>query len=172
MIRPLDGCPVGRTVLRLLPREKKEDKSIRVMSCTRPYRAHFLGVRLHVGGLAFQQQDLGVSRCSTIALWCALHKAGESEHLTNATPAEITHRASQYRLPFGRPMPSRRIGRRSNNVLLCNRLECHHFSRRVSTFSQGRSKIFSATLSAMPCILVMQFVDRLQFMARGPLLLA
>ena len=159
VIRPLGGCPVGRTVVRLLPGVKESDNSIRVMSCTRLYRAHFLGVRLFVRGLAFQQQDLGVSRCSTIALWCALHKAGESEHLTNATPAEITRRASQYRLPFGRPMPSEGLAV-DQMCLALQSLGMPPFLAKVSNFAQGRSLIFSATLSAMPCILVMQLAEK------------
>lgn len=156
VIRPLGACPVGRTVLRLLPHKKDEDGSIRVMNCTRDYQIHFMGVMLQIRGLAFQQQDLGVSRCSTIALWSALHKAGQKEHLSTATPADITNRASRYRLPFGRPMPSEGLAV-EQMCLALQSLGVAPFLGKVGSFEQGRSLIFSATLSTMPCVLAMEF---------------
>jgi len=158
VIRPLPASPVGRTVLRLLPSQKPIDKSIRELLCTRTYHTHYLGATLTIHGLAFQQQDLGVSRCSTIAIWSALQKTSESEHLANATPAEITNLASKYRLPFGRPMPSEGLAV-DQMCLAVQSLGVSPFLSKVTAFAQGRSLIFSATLSAMPCVLVMQKAD-------------
>jgi hypothetical protein len=67
---------------------------------------HLAGVRLQVRGLAFQQQDLGVSACATTAIWSALQSARHLEETAFATPAQITARATQYALPYGRSMPS------------------------------------------------------------------
>jgi hypothetical protein len=158
VIRPLAACSVGRTVLHLLPFDKPTDKSVREMRCTRDYCIHYLGARLTIRGLAFQQQDLGVSRCSTIAIWSALHKASESEHLASATPAEITNLASKYRLPFGRPMPSEGLAV-DQMCIAMQSLGVSPFLSKVMSFAQGRSLIFSATLSEMPCVLVMQKAD-------------
>lgn len=158
VIRPLPGCPVGRTVLRLLPEEKQEDDSLRKMNCVREYDQHLIGVTLSIRGLAFQQQDLGVSRCSTVALWCALHKTGDGEAITHVTPAEVTTLASRYRLPFGRPMPSEGLAVDQ----MCLALQSVGIAPslvKVMNFPQGRSLIYSATLSGIPSILIMQKAD-------------
>ena len=105
VIKPLPGCPVGRTVLRCFGKDTKAGFQ-RDFSCACDSRVHLMGVPLRVSGLAFQQQDLGVSACATTALWSALHRARELEGGIAATPAQITMRAAQYALPFGRSMPS------------------------------------------------------------------
>ena len=106
VIKPLDGTPVGRTVLRPLKQSGPNDRYARSFEGTRDYTVHVLGVELSIQGLAFQQQDVGVSACATTALWSSLHKIHDHEHVTLATPAQITALACQYSLPFGRPMPS------------------------------------------------------------------
>lgn len=104
VIRPLPGSPVGRTVLVSFPKEGTD--FIRDFGCVCDYKVHLAGVPLRIRGLAFQQQDLGVSACATTALWSALHRARELDGGFPATPAQITVRASQFALPFGRSMPS------------------------------------------------------------------
>lgn len=105
VIRPLPGSPIGRTVLKTFGPESKEGFQ-RNFSATRKYRVHLCGLALEVTGLAFQQQDRGVSACATTALWCALHKVAPMEELRLVTPAEITEAASRYFLPGGRALPS------------------------------------------------------------------
>ena len=110
VIKPLHGCPVGRTVLRTLPETPEEPERAnefrRNFQCTRQYHVHFFGVELSVNGLAFQQQDIGVSACATTAIWTSLQKTSDHEAIRPATPAEITTFAGKYSLPFGRSMPS------------------------------------------------------------------
>ena len=105
VIRPLAGCPVGRTVLRCFPKASP-DGHLRYFNCVCNCEVHFMGLTLRVAGLAFQQQDLGVSACATTALWTSLQRARQLESAAAATPAQITTLASQYALPFGRAMPS------------------------------------------------------------------
>jgi len=105
VIKPLFGCPVGRTVLKQYGPDAG-NRFRREFQCTREYSAHLAGVELTVRGLAFQQQDIGVSACATTALWTSLQKVRDVEELGAATPAQITRLASQYTLPFGRSMPS------------------------------------------------------------------
>jgi hypothetical protein len=88
VIKPLDGTPVGRTVLRN-ESERNGDLFCEFAS-TRLYHAHFAGVDLTVRGLPFQQQDVGVSACATTALWSSLNKARDLEDLGHSTPAHIT----------------------------------------------------------------------------------
>ena len=105
VVRPLPGSPIGRTVLQTFGPRSIEGHS-RVFSATRPYTAHLCGFDLTVRGLAFQQQDQGVSACATTALWCAIHQIAPMEGLKIATPAEITQAASRYYMPGGRALPS------------------------------------------------------------------
>jgi hypothetical protein len=77
-----------------------------MMAGVRPYTAHFLGIELTVDGLAFQQQDLGVSACATTAVWCSLQKMRDHEDIASFTPAAITTLASRFSLAHGRMMPA------------------------------------------------------------------
>jgi len=105
VIKPLLGSPVGRTVLRHYDSEAGKGL-LRKFNCTRHYQVHLLGIDLTVCGLVFQQQDVGVSACATTAVWSSLSKTKDFEEIATPTPAQITQLASQYLLPFGRPMPS------------------------------------------------------------------
>ena len=105
VIKPLLGSPVGRTVLRHYDSDAGKGL-VRKFNCTRHYQVHLLGIDLTVCGLIFQQQDVGVSACATTAVWSSLSKTKDFEEIATPTPAQITQLASQYLLPFGRPMPS------------------------------------------------------------------
>jgi hypothetical protein len=105
VIRPLPGSLIGRTVLQTFPTVSNEGHR-RDFGATRDYRVHLAGFELVVRGLAFQQQDQGVSACATTALWSAIHKVAPLENLPVATPAAITQAASRYFLVGGRALPS------------------------------------------------------------------
>ncbi|PQO28910.1 hypothetical protein [Blastopirellula marina] len=106
VIKPLQGTPVGRTVMKCYPSESSDGTYRRRFCCTKEYVAHFHGCELTVSGLAFQQQDIGVSACATTALWSALQKTADAEPIAAMTPVQITQYATRYSLPSGRPMPS------------------------------------------------------------------
>jgi hypothetical protein len=108
VIKPLAGTPVGRTVLRTYPKIPTDtaDRSWRLFAADHIYRTHLFGVELTVHGLAFQQQDTGVSACATTAIWSALQQLQNHEEIATPTPAQITTLAAKYSLPFGRAMPS------------------------------------------------------------------
>jgi hypothetical protein len=105
VVRPLVGAPLGRTVLRTFP-EKTVAGERRLFGGVRHYPVHLAGFALGISGLAFQQQDQGVSACATTALWSALHKVAPLEGLAVPTPADITEAASRYVLEDGRSLPS------------------------------------------------------------------
>jgi hypothetical protein len=94
--------------MRCFPTEsgRPNDRTRRHFGGVRRNVAHLLGVELTVRGLAFQQQDIGVSACATTAIWSALQKVRDHEEVSAATPAQITLLASKHSLPFGRSMPS------------------------------------------------------------------
>ena len=105
VIKPLPGCPIGRTVVRTYDRTTPSGRR-REFSAIRRYEVSLAGLSLSVEGLAFQQQDQGVSACATTALWSALQRTAPREHLSSPTPAQITEAASRYMLPEGRALPS------------------------------------------------------------------
>jgi hypothetical protein len=105
VMRPLPGSPVGRTVLPPLGPASESGRR-REFNVTREYRVHLARFDLHVKGLAFQQQDQGVSACATTALWSSIHGVAPMEGLSIPTPADITEAASRYLLVGGRPLPS------------------------------------------------------------------
>jgi hypothetical protein len=109
VIRPLPGSPLGRTVLatfEVLGPPAREGFR-RDFTGVRPYTVHVAGLALTIRGLAFQQQDQGVSACATTALWSAINKVAFEESLPVATPAQITEGASRYYLgEYGRWLPS------------------------------------------------------------------
>ena len=107
VIRPLPGSPVGRTVLRTYG-PKTDLGHMRLFPTLRDYPVHLAGFTLNVCGLAFQQQDQGVSACATTALWSSLQNVARMEGLHVPTPAEITQAASRYLLSAsaGRALPS------------------------------------------------------------------
>jgi hypothetical protein len=104
VVRPLPGSPIGRTVLPTLG-SKTDAGFAREFHSIRDYVVHLAGFKLSVSGLAFQQQDQGVSACATTALWSSLHHVASKEHLYIPTPAEITEAAARYSLAGGRSLP-------------------------------------------------------------------
>lgn len=158
VIKPLPGCPVGRTVLRCLP-ENSGKGHTRKFKCAFDYDTHLLGVRLTVNGLAFQQQDVGVSACATTALWSSLQRARHLEQGASATPAQITMHASQFTLPFGRPMPSEGLSLDQ----MCIAVQALGYSptvHKAEYFDETRSLLFSSVSSGMsPVLIIKQIAD-------------
>lgn len=105
VIRPLPASPVGRTVIRSYG-SKTSYGMRREYSALREYTVHLGPFALLIRGLAFQQQDRGVSACATTALWSALQRVAQLEGLAVPTPAQITEAASRYLLVQGRALPS------------------------------------------------------------------
>jgi hypothetical protein len=105
VVRPLAGSPIGRTVVPTLGSPSASGHQ-RQFATLRDYVVHLAGFELRVQGLAFQQQDQGVSACATTALWSAIQGIAHREGLSIPTPADITQAASRYFLPGGRALPS------------------------------------------------------------------
>ena len=105
VVKPLAGSPIGRTVLKTFDRATLSGR-YREFPAIRRYTVSLAGLSLSVEGLAFQQQDQGVSACATTALWSALQRTAPLEGLSSPTPAQITEAASRYMLPGGRALPS------------------------------------------------------------------
>jgi len=156
VIKPLHGCPVGRSVLKCYPRDAGEYQ--RLFPCTRNYDVHLFGIRLTISGLAFQQQDAGVSACATTALWSALQRIRSFEEIAGATPAQITMLASRYTLPFGRAMPAEGLSLDQ----MCQAVQSLGLSPnvyRTDKYEYGRSILYSAAVSGMAPILILRSMD-------------
>lgn len=155
VIKPLDGSPVGRTVLKCFPPEPGDSrKFVRHFNCTRRYVSHFLGVEFSLRGLGFQQQDIGVSACATTAVWSALQKVRDHQHIAAFTPAQITALASKYSLPFGRSMPSEGL----SIDQMCQAVQAMGVSPnvyRADQIREARGYLYSAIKSGFPPILIL-----------------
>ena len=159
VIKPLAGCPVGRTVLRCFPETIPEADYVRRFDCACEYHAHVLGIPLRIRGLAFQQQDVGVSACATTALWSALQRTRALEETGAATPAQITIRASQYALPFGRSMPSEGLSIEQ----MCQAIHSFGYAPnlfRADTYEVARALLYSSMLSGISPVLILESLDK------------
>lgn len=90
VVRPIERTPLGRTVLRWYPERLANP---RITTPSRPYTVHLAGMPLTVEGLAWQQQDSGVSACATVALWSMLHSSAFHETRALPTTVEVTRAA-------------------------------------------------------------------------------
>jgi hypothetical protein len=156
VIKPLNGTPVGRTVLRC--QVATSPTAISSFECTRDYVAHLLGVELSIRGLAFQQQDIGVGACATVALWASLQKFRDSEDIGLASPARITQLAGKSVLPFGRPMPSPGLSLGQ----MCQALEALGVSADVyhpAKFSTAKRALSIAIASGFAPLLLLHRID-------------
>jgi hypothetical protein len=151
VVKPLPGCPVGRTVLR----GPTEAHDFTVHSSLRLYRVHFAGIELQVHGLAFQQQDSGVSACATTAIWSAFQKVRDFEEVAAASPAHITMLAARYSLPFGRAMPSEGLSTDQMCVAVQALGASPHLLRATDS-ATARRYLYSILRSGMSCILIMR----------------
>lgn len=152
-IKPLRGSPVGRTVLTCFPPLTKTSDR-RSFPGTRVYPVHLGPVRLNVRGLAFQQQDVGVSACATTALWSALHKVRDFEEIGAPTPAQITNYATRYSLPFGRPLPSDEGLSLDQMCQAVQALNVAPHVLRASSFLTGRSLLWSSMRSGFAPVML------------------
>ena len=154
VVRPLPGSPVGRTVVPTLG-EKSSSEDSRLFGAVRDYAVHVAGFTFNVRGLAFQQQDQGVSACATTALWSALHSVANREGIAIPTPAEITEAASRYLLMSGRSLPSEGL---STNQL-CEATRAAGLSPlhiRSDSLEHDRGQLLGYLSSGLPVVLVIQ----------------
>lgn len=157
VIKPLPGCPIGRTVLRTYSPTTAEG-STRFFGGIRRYDIHLAGYDFGIDGLAFQQQDQGVSACATTALWSSLHKVAHEERILIPTPAQITEAASRYLLAEGRSLPSEGL----NIQQICEAIRGSGLQplviRAVSP-DEDRAQIVAYVNSGFPPVLAIQSLD-------------
>lgn len=105
VLRPIPKTPLGRTVLRWYPDAMPAVP--RVVDPSRKYTCNVAGLALEVEGLAWQQQDVGVGACATIALWTMLQSSAFDDRHVIPTTAEVTRIAHGPGLSAYRAFPSR-----------------------------------------------------------------
>lgn len=156
VIKHLKGTPVGRTVMKCFDANPAGKDYKRQFSCTKNYVVHFCGCELNVNGLAFQQQDIGVSACATTALWSALQKTADVDPIAAMTPVQITRLATQYSLPSGRPLPSEGL----DIAQMCSAVQAAGASPNLFRVNenhiQARYVLRSAILSGFAPVLAMK----------------
>ncbi len=157
-IRPLEGSPVGRTVLRHYEEVAPDGK--RKFNCTRHYKVHLFGLELTVCGLVFQQQDQAVSACATTALWTSLSKTKDFEDIRTPTPAEITKRATQYLLTAsGRAIPATEGLSLEQMCQAIQSVGLAPYVIKATASDETKSYLFSSVLSGFAPILMIRRGD-------------
>lgn len=86
--RPLESTPLGRTILKWYP--DSSPATPRIVTPSRMYSVHIVGICLSIFGIPWQQQDGGVGACATVALWTMLHSSAFEEYHAIPTTAQIT----------------------------------------------------------------------------------
>ena len=104
--RPIPAAPLGRTALKWYP-DSSAETTPRVPVSSRKNFVHIAGVELYVEGLAWQQQDSGVSACATISLWSMFQSSAFDDHHAIPTTAEITQAAHKRHSSGSRMFPSK-----------------------------------------------------------------
>lgn len=105
VLRPIENSPLGRTVLSWYPDEQKNETP-RNTEPSRNYVCHLGGVPLTVRGIAWQQQDTGVSACATVGVWTMMHSSAFDARHVIPTTAMITEAANRAGGWGTRPYPS------------------------------------------------------------------
>lgn len=104
VIRPIPQAPFGRTVLAWY-KETLKDRPRQTEPC-RKYVVHLAGIELAVTGLAWQQQDAGISACASVGVWTLLHSAAYNDTHSIPTTADVTRAAHQNIAVGAREFPS------------------------------------------------------------------
>jgi len=154
VVKPLPGSRIGRTVIKTYPSEGLDGKT-RAFEAVRKYNVHLAGYEFIVAGLAFQQQDQGVSACATTALWSSLHKVAHDERITIPTPSHITEAASRYLLAEGRSLPSEGL----NLQQICEAIRGTGLQPVVVksvSFEEDRAQLAAYINSGFPPVLAIQ----------------
>jgi hypothetical protein len=89
VVKPLPNTVIGRTCLRTYPEEDRRN-----YPTIRDYTANLFGLELKVQTLAFQEQDLTISRCATSALWSLLQASSVLFQHQELSPVQITTAAA------------------------------------------------------------------------------
>ena len=153
VVRPLPGSPIGRTVLQ--PNRIDVSGLDRRFDGVREYSVHIGGFQLQINGLAFQQQDQGVSACATTALWSAMHRTAHTEQIEVPTPAQITEAASRYVVGASRPLPSEGL----TISQICEGIRASGLAPTVirsASFEHDRAQLIGYTSSGFPPVLAIQ----------------
>lgn len=98
VMRPLEECPVGRTVLTPPPRYANS------VLCVAEDRTHLLGHEFSVTGMPFMSQDAEYMRCAHVSLWMMMYHAHLRHGATRRLPSHI-HLAAKGGMVVGREIP-------------------------------------------------------------------
>ncbi|RZN36359.1 MAG: hypothetical protein EFT35_07990 [Methanophagales archaeon ANME-1-THS] len=91
---------IGRTLLKTY---LKEEGNLKRYFIREKYHVSLFGIPLDIESLPFQDQDIGVGMCATIALWVASQPLVNPYGIPKLSPAEITEIATL------QPTPNRRF---------------------------------------------------------------
>jgi hypothetical protein len=105
VVKPLPDSVIGPTILSTYL-ERNDTDQIRYFPGCKTYEVNFFGKTLSVKSLAYQEQDIAVSACASVAIWSAFHKTSSLFKTALPSPSEITKLAGNLFINYGRLYPN------------------------------------------------------------------
>jgi len=104
VVKPLPDSIIGPTLLKTYA-IKNDDIKRHYPSC-RKYKVNLFGKILELESLVYQEQDTVVAACASVAIWSTFHKTSKLFDAALPSPSEITKRAGNLFLNYGRTFPN------------------------------------------------------------------
>ena len=160
VIKPLMDSIIGPTLLKTY--EERNDGKKRYYPGCRPYKVHLFGHEFEINSLAYQEQDTVVAACASVAIWSAFHKTSNLFDTQLPSPSEITKRAGNLFLNYGRtyPNPGLDIGQICKAIESVGLVSEVLFSRRfLSEIFLAKRLVYAYSRAGLPVLLFMIMDD-------------
>lgn len=161
VIKPLPDSIIGPTILKTYDEERNDGKTRYYPGC-RPYKVHLFGLELEIYSLAYQEQDTIVAACASVAIWSAFHKTCYLFDTNLPSPSEITKRAGNLFLNYGRtfPNPGLDIGQICKSIESVGLVSEVLFSKRfLSEIFLAKRLVYAYSKAGLPVLLFMMMDD-------------
>ena len=160
VIKPLPDSIIGPTLLKTY--DQRGDGKKRYYPSCRPYKVHLFGHEFEINSLAYQEQDTVVAACASVAIWTAFHKTSNLFDTNLPSPSEITKRAGNLFLNYGRTFPNPGL----DVTQICKAIESVGLVSEfvISTFFESNVKlakrlVYAYNKAGLPVLLFLKFSD-------------
>lgn len=160
VVKPLPDSIIGPTLLKTY--KIKNDGIERHYPSCRKYKVNLFGKILELESLVYQEQDTVVAACASVAIWSAFHKTSKLFETDLPSPSEITKRAGNLFLNYGRTFPNPGL----DITQICKAIESTglvsefiistHFKSNVQL---AKRIIYAYNKAGLPILLFLEFSD-------------
>ncbi|MDL5514867.1 hypothetical protein QSE00_23860 [Arenibacter sp. M-2] len=162
VVKPLPDSIIGPTLLKTY--EVRNDGMERFYPSCREYKVNLFGKVLKLKSLVYQEQDTVVAACASVAIWSAFHKTSKLFDTNLPSPSEITKRAGNLFLNYGRTFPNPGL----DITQICKAIESTGLVSEyiISDYFQSNVKsakrlIYAYNRAGLPTLLFLKFADGL-----------